>query len=245
MFSLYQGKPILSLSGNPFAAAATFELLGRPLLAALSGEPQPAALGRRRAVLDTPFPKASPVRRFVRGRYQDGRVTLPEGHSSGQLASLVGCNCLVDIPAGSGPLAAGQAVDVLLSVMLLRRSPPWKRNLNHFDAAGNAVMVDVTAKAPTQRTGGGRGDHPGLPPGAGRHCIGRTAAKGDVLGVARVAGIMAAKRTCELIPLCHPLMLTHAVGGFRAFWRRTAPSVPGAPSSSRARPGWRWRPSPG
>ena len=58
---------------------------------------------------------------------------------------------------------------------------------NHFDEAGNAIMVDVTEKAPTFRT----------------------AAKGDVLGVARVAGIMAAKRTSELIPLCHPLLLSH------------------------------------
>ena len=113
LFYKYYGKPILSLSGNPFAAAATFELLGRPLLSALSGEPH--LLPRRlRAVLDTPFPKSGPLRRFVRGRYQEGRVALPEGHSSGQLASLVGCSCLVDVPADSGPLAAGQAVDILL-----------------------------------------------------------------------------------------------------------------------------------
>lgn len=113
MFSRYRGKPILSLSGNPFAAAATFELLGRPLLAALSGEshllPQ-----REQAVLNTPFPKASPGRRFVRGRYADGHMTLPEGHSSGMLSSLVGCGCLVDIPAGSGPLEPGDVVDILL-----------------------------------------------------------------------------------------------------------------------------------
>lgn len=113
MFSRYCGKPILSLSGNPFAAAATFELLGRPLLAALSGEPH--LLPRRmQAVLDTPFLKASPGRRFVRGRYADGHVTLPEGHSSGMLSSLVGCGCLVDIPAGSGPLEAGDTISILL-----------------------------------------------------------------------------------------------------------------------------------
>lgn len=113
MYSRYGGKPILSLSGNPFAAAATFELLARPLLYAFSGEPH--LLPRRcPAALDVPFPKSSPGRRFIRGRFADGRVTLPNQHSSGALASWVGCNCLVDIPAGSGPLERGCRVDVLL-----------------------------------------------------------------------------------------------------------------------------------
>ncbi len=113
MFSLWQGKPILSLSGNPFAAASTFELLGRPLLAALAGE-SGLRMARREAVLATPFGKKSPGRRFLRGTYADGRVTLPSEHSSGLLSSLVGCNCLVDIPAGSGALEAGQTVGVHL-----------------------------------------------------------------------------------------------------------------------------------
>lgn len=113
MFSLWQGKPILSLSGNPFAAAATFELLARPLLAALAQEPQ-LCPSRQAAVLDTPFPKASRGRRFVRGRFEGGHVTLPQGHASGMLRSLVGCNCLVDIPAGSEPLVPGQSVQVVL-----------------------------------------------------------------------------------------------------------------------------------
>ena len=113
MFSLWRGRPILSLSGNPFAAFATFELLGRPLLAALSGEAH--LLPRRmRAVLVTPFPKGSPVRRFVRGRYENGRVTLPEGHASGALQSLAGCCCLVDIPSGSGPVEVGQEIGILM-----------------------------------------------------------------------------------------------------------------------------------
>ena len=81
--------------------------------------------------------------------------------------------------------------------------------LNHFDAAGNAVMVDVTAKAPTSRTAVARGEIKVSP--AVLSAIQRgTAAKGDVLGVARVAGILATKRTSELIPLCHPLALSHA-----------------------------------
>lgn len=80
---------------------------------------------------------------------------------------------------------------------------------NHFDPDGNAVMVDVSAKDPTFRTAVAEGtiqvSRPVL-----EAITGHTAAKGDVLGVARVAGIMATKRTSELIPLCHPLMLSHA-----------------------------------
>lgn len=111
MYSVYQDKPILSLSGNPFAAFTTFELLARPLLAALAGEEGPRW---GEGMLDTPFPKASPKRRFIRGRYENGHITLPEGHSSGMLASLVGCNCLAELPAGSPPAEAGQKVRILL-----------------------------------------------------------------------------------------------------------------------------------
>ena len=81
--------------------------------------------------------------------------------------------------------------------------------LNHFDAAGNAVMVDVTAKAPTLRTAVAEGTIRVSRPVLEAIASGATS-KGDVLGVARVAGIMAAKRTSELIPLCHPLPLTKA-----------------------------------
>ena len=78
--------------------------------------------------------------------------------------------------------------------------------LTHFDEGGNAVMVDVTEKRTTDR----------VATAVGRILVGQqtfdairggTAQKGVVLGVARVAGIMAAKRTHELIPMCHPLPL--------------------------------------
>ena len=83
------------------------------LLAALSGEPH-FLPQERQAVLDTPFPKASPGRRFIRGRYECGRVTLPKGHASGVLSSFLGCNCMVDIPAGSEPLERGSRVNIIL-----------------------------------------------------------------------------------------------------------------------------------
>jgi len=79
--------------------------------------------------------------------------------------------------------------------------------LTHFDAAGQAVMVDVTTKPETTRTATARARITMQPATLALIRAG-TAAKGDVLGTARLAGIMAAKRTAELIPLCHPLPLT-------------------------------------
>ncbi len=79
--------------------------------------------------------------------------------------------------------------------------------LTHFDRDGNAVMVDVGAKEETAReaTAAGRVL---MEPETLALIQGGGVAKGDVLGVARLAGIMAAKRTPDLIPLCHPLALT-------------------------------------
>jgi len=81
------------------------------------------------------------------------------------------------------------------------------KKLSHYDSAGSARMVDVSAKSETRRT-------------ARAHAFVRIAKsvlkklpenpKGNPLEIARIAGIAAAKRTSELIPLCHPLMLTHA-----------------------------------
>jgi cyclic pyranopterin phosphate synthase len=79
--------------------------------------------------------------------------------------------------------------------------------LTHFDEAGRAAMVDVAGKAETERLAVARGRVVMQPATLALIAEGR-AGKGDVLGVARLAGIMAAKRTADLIPLCHPLMLT-------------------------------------
>jgi cyclic pyranopterin phosphate synthase len=80
-------------------------------------------------------------------------------------------------------------------------------DLTHFDARGRAVMVDVGAKPETQREATARARITMQPATLALIRAG-TAKKGDVLGTARLAGIMAAKRTAELIPLCHPLPLT-------------------------------------
>jgi cyclic pyranopterin phosphate synthase len=77
----------------------------------------------------------------------------------------------------------------------------------HFDQAGNAAMVDVSDKAVTARTATARA-HVAMQPETLAMIRAGSAKKGDVLGVARLAGIMAAKRTADLIPLCHPLPIT-------------------------------------
>lgn len=80
-------------------------------------------------------------------------------------------------------------------------------SLTHFDDQGQAHMVDVSAKAVTERTATAEGAVV-MQPETLVHVLAGSAKKGDVLGIARVAGIMAAKRTADLIPLCHPLPIT-------------------------------------
>ena len=85
--------------------------------------------------------------------------------------------------------------------------------LTHFDATGQAHMVDVSAKAETHRMARASGQIRMLPATLALIECGQ-AKKGDVLGVARIAGIQGAKRTAELIPLCHPLPITRVAVSF-------------------------------
>ena len=96
--------------------------------------------------------------------------------------------------------------------------------LNHFDAAGKAIMVDVIKKILTER----------VAVASGKIFVGGeiysaieagSVGKGDVLGVARIAGIMAAKRTSEIIPLCHPLPLSHCALNFELLPSESAVKV--------------------
>ena len=84
---------------------------------------------------------------------------------------------------------------------------PGKGRLTHLDERGQAHMVDVAAKSVTHRRAVATGEVRMLPATLAL-IVGGTAKKGDVLATARIAGIMAAKRTSDLIPLCHPLPLT-------------------------------------
>ena len=79
--------------------------------------------------------------------------------------------------------------------------------LTHFDKSGNAHMVDVSDKATTARIATARG-YVRMLPGTLALIVEGTAKKGDVLGVSRLAGIMGAKKTADLIPLCHPLPIS-------------------------------------
>lgn len=81
-------------------------------------------------------------------------------------------------------------------------------SFNHFDESGNAVMVDVSMKQPTMRTAVA-GAVLALKPETVHSIVSGRVAKGDVLGVARLAGIAGAKRTPDLIPLSHPLAIHH------------------------------------
>ena len=96
--------------------------------------------------------------------------------------------------------------------------------LNHFDAAGNAIMVDVGQKILTER----------IAIASGKIFVGDeiysviksgSSKKGDVLGVARIAGIMAAKKTADIIPLCHPLPLSHCSLDFEMLPEESAVKV--------------------
>lgn len=86
--------------------------------------------------------------------------------------------------------------------------------LTHFDAAGQAHMVDVGTKAETTRLARATG-RIRMQPATFALIRSGSAKKGDVLGVARIAAIQAAKRTGELIPLCHPIALTHVAVEFK------------------------------
>ena len=93
------------------------------------------------------------------------------------------------------------------------RPAPAASPLTHFDTQGQAHMVDVSAKAETHRVARAAGSIRMQPETLALIASGR-AGKGDVLGIARIAAIQAAKRTAELIPLCHPLPLTKVSADF-------------------------------
>jgi cyclic pyranopterin phosphate synthase len=97
--------------------------------------------------------------------------------------------------------------------MTSAKDPQQPDGLTHFDAAGQAHMVDVGAKDDTHRIAVASGVIRMKPETLAIIQSG-TAKKGDVLGIARIAAIMAAKKTSDLIPLCHPLALTRVTVNF-------------------------------
>ena len=98
--------------------------------------------------------------------------------------------------------------------MARKLSPRLAQRLTHFDRKGSAHMVDVGAKDDTHRVAVASG-HIAMRPATFRMVIEGGAAKGDVLGVARIAAIQAAKRTPELVPLAHPIAITRVAVEFK------------------------------
>ena len=116
------GKLVFCLSGNPFAAAATLEQYAIPALLRAAGRREEGCiLPHTTCTLTTGFSKSSKGDRYLRAKAAGGSVTIPgegsaEAHSSGSLSAMIGCNCLVKLPAGSGPVAPGEEVEVLYFV---------------------------------------------------------------------------------------------------------------------------------
>ena len=112
LFAVLGNARLLGLSGNPFSAVVPFELLLRPMLAEMTGDPEPL-LRADTAIAAQGFDKASPSRRFLRAFCKQGRVYPPAAQSNGQMRSMIGCNCLIDVPAGSGAIRPGDPVRIL------------------------------------------------------------------------------------------------------------------------------------
>lgn len=116
------GKLVFCLSGNPFAAAATLEQYVLPALLRAAGRREADCIPpRTRCTLTTGFSKASKGCRYLRANMLGGTAAIPgegnaEVHSSGSLSAMIGCNCLVELPAGSGPVKPGEEVEVLCFV---------------------------------------------------------------------------------------------------------------------------------
>lgn len=112
IFSMLNGTPIVSLSGNPFAASCTFEVLARYALSIVAQD-ESLKIEPTQATILCDFRKKSPQRRFIRAIYKDGHVSIPTGmHSSNELGSMIGCNALIDVEAGNQGIEKGSLVRV-------------------------------------------------------------------------------------------------------------------------------------
>jgi cyclic pyranopterin phosphate synthase len=119
--------------------------------------------------------------------------------NAGERCSLAGLNLFARVVKG-GILRVGDKVKL-------------SKGFTHFDSRGNAAMVDVSGKETSARTAVAKGSIT-MSEEAMKAVLGGTVKKGDVLSVARIAGIMAAKRCAELIPLCHPLCFDECIVDF-------------------------------
>jgi molybdopterin molybdotransferase len=110
----YRKTLIICLSGNPYGAFANTELLIRPLLKKIARRPDLEVTRTTAAMLGS-FPKKSPVTRYIRAFYHDHKVQPADGsNDSGTFSTLKGCNCFIEVPAGTPCLQEGDIVEVVL-----------------------------------------------------------------------------------------------------------------------------------
>lgn len=112
-FALLHGRPVLSLSGNPSASAVSFELLARTAFAVLASNPLLEAR-RSEAVLTKPLRQRRSGRLFRHALMRDGKLLLPGEQGKGQLKTMIGCNCIAELPMGDAVLPAGSTVNVYM-----------------------------------------------------------------------------------------------------------------------------------
>ncbi|HEX3733105.1 MAG TPA: gephyrin-like molybdotransferase Glp [Mycobacteriales bacterium] len=205
------GIPVLTFPGNPVSAYISFEVFLRPVLRRALGAPDRTALPADLAQdIESPEHKHQMRRATLRDE-PGGRVAeLESGPGSHLLGALARSNALVHIPVGTSRLPAGAKVEAWQLGPLAAGAPREQANvpdLPHLNNQGEAHMVDVSGKTATARRATAksvmrtRSD-------VVEALVASNLKKGDALGVARIAGILAAKRTSELVPLCHPLPLT-------------------------------------
>lgn len=112
LFAVKNQTVILGLSGNPFSAAVPFELLIHPILAHMTQDPA-FSLQYGEAHAANAFLKRNTCRRFLRAFCQNGVVSMPKEQANGQMRSMIGCNCFVDVPAGTEEIQAGDLLKII------------------------------------------------------------------------------------------------------------------------------------
>lgn len=216
---------VFMLPGNPVSSLVTFRQLALPALQRLAGldaeQARPWRLPARAAFSRS---KADSRREFLRVKLQAsarGLYASPmQQQGSNMLSGAAFADALAEIPPGTPvqegmelvvyPLGAQFSGDALAEAGAGSTQTSQGDTLTHFDARGQAWMVDVGGKPSTRRRAIAQGSMTLSP--AAFHALRRpdhASPKGDVLGVARIAAIQGAKQTSSLIPLCHPLPLTH------------------------------------
>ena len=204
------GQWAVALPGNPVSHLVALHLFVLPLLLAMEGAAQPEPQLRRGILAET---FSAPVPR--RDTFWSSAATMIDGiwHlvpcrflSSGDLLGIAGANALLYLPAGQPiPHKGGEIFFLSLAPVFFQRLL-LMNDFSHLDEKGNARMVDVGGKPLQQRRAVAEG-WLRCAPGTVKKLRADALPKGDVLTIAQVAGIQAAKRTAELIPLCHPLAL--------------------------------------